>query len=70
METATDLVGNPLTLLIERIFWLILGGLFGLAFITSIIRTIKEKRNKSKIITPKDLEKIANNAIKEKNYKN
>ena len=33
MEQATDLVGNPLTILIERIFWLSLGGFFGLAII-------------------------------------
>tara|TARA_B100001250_G_C19427260_1_gene625911 strand:+ start:336 stop:488 length:153 start_codon:yes stop_codon:yes gene_type:complete len=38
---------------------------FGLALITSVIRTIKEKNTMKKIITPKDLEKLANKAIKE-----
>lgn len=57
-------MGNPIALLIERIFWLSLGGFFGLALITSVIRTIKEKNKKEKVITPKDLEKLANKAIK------
>ncbi len=65
MEPTTDLVGNPLTILIERFFWLSLGGFFGLGFITSIIRTIKERNENEKIVTPKDLEKLANKAIKE-----
>ncbi len=67
MEPDTDLLGNPLTLLIERIFWLILGGFFGLALITSIIRTLKERDNKEKVVTPKDLETLANKAIIDKN---
>ncbi len=66
METATDLVGNPLTLLIERIFWLSLGGFLGLALTTSIVKTMKESNYKEKVVTPKDLEKLANKAIKEK----
>ncbi len=66
METATDLVGNPLTLLIERIFWLILGGFLGLALISSVIRTIKENINNERIVTPKDLERLASKAIKKK----
>ncbi len=65
MEPATDLFGNPITLLIERVFWLSLGGFFGLAFITSVIRTIKERNKKEKVVTPKDLQKLANQAIKE-----
>ncbi len=64
MEPATDLVGNPLTLLIERIFWLILGGFFGIAIITSIIRTNIESKKKRKIVSPKELKKLANKAIK------
>ena len=65
MEAVTDSVGNPLTLLIERFFWLGLGGFFGLAVITSVIRTIKEKQNKETVVTPKNLEELANKAIKD-----
>ena len=65
MEPVSDLVGYPLTLLIERIFWLGLGGFFGLALITSVIRTIKEKNNKGNMVSAKDLEMLANNAVKE-----
>ena len=69
MEPATDLIGNPLTLLIERIFWLSLGGFLGLALITSVNRTVKDKNNKKKVISPRDLEKLANKAIKENKEK-
>ena len=64
MESATGLIGNPLTLIIERIFWLSLGIFFGLALIKSVIRTIKERDNKEKVVSPKDLVKLANKAIK------
>ena len=65
MEPVTDLVGNPITLLIERFFWLGLGAFFVLALITSFFKAIKESNKKKKVITPKDLEKLANKAIQE-----
>ena len=45
MEQVTDVIGNPTSLLIERIFWLVIGGFLGLALITSIIRGILEEQN-------------------------
>ena len=45
MEQITDVIGNPTSLLIERIFWLVIGGFLGLALITSIIRGILEEQN-------------------------
>ena len=65
MEPSTDLVGYPITLLIERVFWLSLGLFFALTLISSLLRALKEKNNKEIVITPKDLEKLANKAIKE-----
>ena len=44
MEQVTDVIGNPTSLLIERIFWLVIGGFFGLALITSIIRGFIEEQ--------------------------
>ena len=46
MEQVTDVIGNPTLLLIERIFWLVIGGFFGLALITSIIRGFIEEEQK------------------------
>ena len=42
MEQVTDAIGNPTALLVERIFWLGLGGFVGLAIITSFLRGIKK----------------------------
>ena len=46
MEPATDAVGNPTALLIERFFWLGLGGFFGFALISSFIRGLKQEKKK------------------------
>ena len=54
MEQLADAVGNPTALLIERVFWLTLGGFFGLAIITSLTRGLNEKRNKVKPFSSKD----------------
>ena len=61
MEQVTDVIGNPTSLLIERIFWLVIGGFFGLALITSIIRGLIEEQ---KTNSQKRLENIAKEAIK------
>ncbi len=50
MEQVTDVVGNSTMLLIERSFWLGLGGFFVLAITTSLIRELKENKNKKKKI--------------------
>ena len=64
MEQVTDAIGNPTALLLERIFWLGLGGFFGLALITSILRGIKDRKNKTKPISAEQLKDLAKNAIK------
>ena len=61
MEQVTDVIGNPTSLLIERIFWLVIGGFLGLALITSIIRGLIEEQ---KTNSQKRLENIAKEAIK------
>ena len=48
MEQLTDAIGNPTALLVERIFWLGLGAFLGLAIITSLLRGLKEGKNKKK----------------------
>ncbi len=47
MEQLTDAIGNPTALLVERIFWLGLGAFLGLAIITSLLRGLKEGKNKT-----------------------
>tara|TARA_B100000965_G_scaffold406390_1_gene445068 strand:+ start:250 stop:456 length:207 start_codon:yes stop_codon:yes gene_type:complete len=63
MEQVTDVIGNPIALLLERIFWLGLGGFLGLAIITSIIRGLNE--NKIKPVSSKNLKDLAEKAIKQ-----
>ena len=65
MEQVTDLVGNPTALVIERIFWLGLGGFLGLAIITSLIRGINESNEKTKTAKSEELENLAQKAIKQ-----
>jgi len=60
MEQVTDVIGNPTSLLIERIFWLVIGGFFGLALITSIIRGLLEEQ---KTNTQKKLENLEKESI-------
>ena len=47
MEQLNDEIGNPISLLIERFYWLGLGGFLGLAIITSLIRGLNESNKKS-----------------------
>jgi len=63
MENVNDLIGNPISLLIERVFWLLMGIFLMVTMITSIIRSQKDNKNREKVITSKDSEKIANKAI-------
>ena len=44
MEQVTYVIGNPTALLIERIFWLGIGGFLVLALITSLIRGLNEEK--------------------------
>ncbi len=70
MEQVTDVVGNPTALLIERFFWMGLGGFFGMAIITSFFRGLKEEKNKPTLASSVQLENLANKAIQRNNEKN
>ncbi len=48
MEIHTDLIGNPITLLLERIFWLFLGMFFFSALFFSFIRRIRPQNTAEK----------------------
>tara|TARA_B100001250_G_scaffold406476_1_gene425596 strand:- start:81 stop:293 length:213 start_codon:yes stop_codon:yes gene_type:complete len=65
MEQVTDLIGNPTALLIERIFWLGLGGFLGLAIITSQIRGSNESRKNRNHVSSKELEHPSNKTIQQ-----
>ena len=65
MEQVSDVIGNPTALLIERIFWLGLGGFLGLAIITSFLRELNERKNKGKLVSPEELKNLAKKAIQQ-----
>ena len=65
MEQVTDAIGNPTALLLERTFWLGLGAFFGLAIITSLLRGLKEGKNKTTLGSPDQLENLAKKAIQQ-----
>tara|TARA_Y100001968_G_scaffold283228_1_gene281714 strand:+ start:196 stop:408 length:213 start_codon:yes stop_codon:yes gene_type:complete len=67
MEQLNEAVGNPITLIIERFFWLGLGVFLGIAILSSVIRAINEKSITTKPVTPHDLERLAKKAIKKNN---
>jgi len=70
MEQVTDVIGNPTALLIERIFWLGLGGFLGLAITTSLIKGLNESKNKTKPVSPEELESLAKKAVQQKTDSN
>ena len=70
MEQVTDAIGNPTALLVERIFWLGLGGFLALAIITSLLRGFKESKNKATLVTADQLENLAKKAIKQNSDSN
>tara|TARA_Y100001968_G_C19243362_1_gene660617 strand:+ start:237 stop:449 length:213 start_codon:yes stop_codon:yes gene_type:complete len=65
MDQMTYLVGNPTSLLIERIFWLSLGGFLGLSIITSMIRGLNENKDNTKLTSSKELENLAKKTIQQ-----
>ena len=65
MEQVTDAIGNPTALLVERIFWVGLGAFFGLSIITSFLRGLKERKNKTTPVSPDQLENLAKKAIQQ-----
>ena len=70
MEQVTDAIGNPTALLVERIFWLGLGAFLGLAIITSLLRGLKEGKNKTTPVSPDRLENLAKKAIQQNSDSN
>ncbi len=70
MEPVTDAIGNPTALLVERIFWLGLGAFLGLAIITSFLRGLKERKNKTTPVSPSQLENLAQKAIQQNSHSN
>ena len=65
MEQVTNAIGNPTALLLERIFWLGLGAFLGLAIITSLLRGLTERKNKTTPVSPDQLENLAKKAIQQ-----
>ena len=63
MEQVTEAMGNPTALLVERIFWMGLGAFLGLAIITSFLRGLKERKDKTTPVSPYQLENLAKKAI-------
>ena len=70
MEQVTNAIGNPTTLLIERFFWLAMGGFLGLAIITSLLRGFKESKKKISIVSAKQLENLAKKAVEQSSNSN
>ena len=70
MEQVTYTIGNPTVLLIERIFWLGIGGFFGLAIITSLIRGANKSNTKETNVSAKQLENLAKKAIQKNSDNN
>tara|TARA_Y100001968_G_C19207308_1_gene642967 strand:+ start:242 stop:454 length:213 start_codon:yes stop_codon:yes gene_type:complete len=65
MEQVSNVIGNPTALLIERIFWMGLGGFLGLALITSFLRGLNERKNKINPVSPEELKSLAKKAIQQ-----
>ena len=70
MEHVTHAIGNPTALLVERIFWLGLGAFLGLAIITSFLRGLKERKNKTTPVLSNQLENLAKKAIEQNSDSN
>ena len=70
MEQLTDSIGNPTALLVERIFWLGLVAFLVLEIITSLIRVLKEVKNKTTPVSADQLENLAKKAIQQNSDSN
>ena len=66
MEQLNESVVNPTALLLERFFWLGLGGFLGLAIINSLIRGLNEGKNNTKSVSSEELKNLAKKAIQKK----
>ena len=70
MEQLNGAVGNPTSLLLERFFWLGLGGFLGLAIITSLIRGLNEGKSNTKSVSSDELKNLAKKAIQKNSNNN
>ena len=70
MEQLNDAVGNTTSLLLERFFWLGLGGFLALAIITSLIRGINEGKSNTKSVSSEELKNLAKKAIQKNSTNN
>ena len=70
VEQMTEAIGNPTTLLIERIFWLMLGGFLGLALLTSFLRNSKDSKSKARQVDSDQLKNLAKKAIQQNSNSN
>ena len=70
MDQESDSFGIHTALLVERIFWLGLGAFLGLAIITSLLRGLKEGKNKTTPVSPDQLENLAKKAIQQNSDSN
>ena len=68
MEQFTEPIGNPTTLLLERIFWLGIGGFFGLALISSLMKGFKQNKTTETNVSPKQLENLAKKAVQKNSH--
>ena len=70
MEQLNDAVGNPTSLLLERFFWLGLGGFLGLAIITSLIRGLNEGKSNTKCVSSEELKNLPKKTIQKNSTNN
>ena len=54
MDQVINSIGNPTSILIERIFWLCLGGFLLASMITSVLKGLNESKNKAKSFKEKN----------------
>ena len=64
MEQLNDLASNPTAILIERFFWLGLGGFLGLAIITSLLRGLNERKINTNPLFTEELKNLEKKQLK------
>ena len=62
-QVTTDVIGNSTAVLIERFFWLGIGGFLGLAIVTSLFNGFNERKKETKPSSTIELENLAKKAI-------
>ena len=70
MQQFTYINGHTTFILVERIYWLGLGGFLGLAILTSLIRSFNETKAKERYDSARELDKLAKKAVRQNNEDN